>query len=181
MEIFFVRHGLTQSNIDKRLMGSRIDEPLIPTGYEQILQLIPTLPKDFSLIFASPLRRAVQSAQLIADALGIEVQIRNELIERDSGMCSGKTWPEVEALTQGQLSYQKLLANEELDYVPWGGEAVTQVWDRLEKFLNDVRTSYTNKKILVVAHGGIIRLMYRKYAQAVMPDLSNASLHSFSI
>ena len=158
MEIFFILFFLTQSKVDKPLMGGLVDEPLIPMGREQIQQLIPTLPKDLMLIFTSPLQRAMQSAQLIGDALGLEVKIRAELIERDSGICSGKTWPEVENLTQGKLSYAKLLANEELDYVPWGGEPIAAVWERLDRFLDDIRTNYIEKKIIVEAHGGIKRL-----------------------
>lgn len=182
MEIFFVRHGLTQSNIEKRLMGARINDPLSPQGHEQAQNVAQQINRDFNILFSSPLLRAYQTAEYFAQVLKLPIHVREELKERDCGILSGCSWDEVAIKTNGELTYEKLKAHEELNYSKYGGETTAIVLARLEKFLAEIIKLYADKKVLIVSHGGIIRLMYRHFKKGEMPpELGNLSLHKFII
>lgn len=182
MKIYFARHCSTSSNIAHRVMGARVDEPLSNVGEEQARQFADQLDLDFTVLFASPMRRAVQTAEYIRDKLKLVINVDSRLIERDMGTLSGHTWPEIEAMTSGALSYARLKEEKELDYSAYGGENIALVRSRIAGFLNHVKAQYGDQKVLVVTHGGIIRCMYNHFSQASYPpDLHNASLHEFII
>jgi broad specificity phosphatase PhoE len=63
MELIFVRHGETEFNKHKQVMGQRIDAPLDEAGLEQAHQVLAKLPNDFVMIYSSPLKRAAQTAR----------------------------------------------------------------------------------------------------------------------
>ena len=66
MLIYFVRHGETAANREGRIEGQSLDESLTEAGSRQIESVLPLLPGDFDLLFSSPLKRATQSAEIIA-------------------------------------------------------------------------------------------------------------------
>jgi len=66
MKIFFVRHGETDANAKKIMMGQRIDEPLNEFGRRQAEELASLLPNSFDIIFSSPLKRTAQTAEIIS-------------------------------------------------------------------------------------------------------------------
>lgn len=91
MKIYFARHCSTSSNIAHRVMGARVDEPLSNVGEEQARQFADQLDLDFTVLFASPMRRAVQTAEYIRDKLKLVINVDSRLIERDMGTLSGHT------------------------------------------------------------------------------------------
>ncbi|MBX4188401.1 MAG: histidine phosphatase family protein, partial [Candidatus Doudnabacteria bacterium] len=125
MELIFVRHGETEFNKHKQVMGQRIDALLDEKGLEQAHEVLPKLPKEFVLIYSSPLKRAAQTAQVIADYFDKNIEIRKELMERDFGSLSGKTWKEMEDET-GKPMFE-LDSKQEYDYSEFGGESASQV------------------------------------------------------
>ena len=100
MMIYLIRHGETDWNHQRRRQGRR-DIPLNDEGREQMHhcgEMLAGLPAD--LIVTSPLSRAVESAEIIAEHLGIghDRMIREEgLIERDFGDVDGMTRAELKA------------------------------------------------------------------------------------
>jgi probable phosphoglycerate mutase len=179
MQLYFVRHGETAYNRKHKKMGQRIDIGLDQKGFEQAHEVIPKLPKDFVLIYSSPLKRAAETAKIIADYFDKDIQIRRELLERDFGSLSGKTWEEMEAETGRDL--QKLDGALEYDYRPYGGESAEQVRERLKNFLEDLRSRHRDDKLVVVTHYGIIDLMNELYPSRENHRLINASVHRFDI
>ncbi len=179
MELIFVRHGETEYNHKSQVMGKRIDAPLDESGLKQAHEVIGKLPSDFELIYSSPLHRAAQTAKIIADYFKKNIEIRNELVERDFGSLSGKTWAEIDKETGKPM--KQLDDNLMYDYTPYGGETVAQVKDRLETFLEDVKAKHGNGKVVVVAHYGIISLMNSLYPPIEHHKLSNISIHTFQI
>jgi broad specificity phosphatase PhoE len=179
MEIIFVRHGETQHNKDHRIMGQRIDDVLDHSGIRQAGEILAKLPKDRTMIFSSPLKRALQTADIISHHLNIPVKITDLLKERDFGALSGKTWEQINA--QENEDMQQRDENLEYDYKRFGGESVAQVKLRLNRFLDEVKARYHNEKPIVVTHYGMLMLMDALYPQKVHESLGNVSMHKYNI
>ena len=92
MKILFVRHGESVDDIENRYGGSA-DFDLTEKGKKQVLESakkIFSLDEKFEIILSSPLKRALQSAEIIANQLHIEVEIFEYLKERNlNGVLNG--------------------------------------------------------------------------------------------
>jgi broad specificity phosphatase PhoE len=87
--VYLARHGQTPLNESGVLRG-RADPPLDEAGREQASRLGAVLaPRNPSLVVASPLRRAVQTAQPVADQAGLTVTTDQSLTDRDYGPWTG--------------------------------------------------------------------------------------------
>jgi len=67
------------------------------------------------------------------------------------------------------------------DYQPFGGESSSDVKTRLVNFIKELKEQYPEKNILVVTHGGIIRMMHGIYSNKEIDEIANASIHEFEI
>ena len=179
MELYFVRHGETEFNKHHQLMGQRIDAPLDEDGLKQAHEVIGKLPKDFMMIYSSPLKRAAQTAKIIADFSNKHLVVSQDLRERDFGSLSGKTWQEIDQEAGESLSEKD--KNLEYDYTRFGGESAAQVKARLANFLNDIKGKHANHSIVVVTHFGIISIMEALYPKHEHHRLTNSSVHKFVI
>ena len=105
MKILFVRHGESVDDIQDRYGGSA-DFDLTEKGKEQVSQCakkISFLDEKFEIVLSSPLKRALQSAEIISSELGVEMDIFEYLKERNlNGVLTGlvtseamKKYPEV--------------------------------------------------------------------------------------
>ena len=93
MRVYMVRHGETDWNLDGRVQG-REDIPINNNGIKQAIDTAGAFhDKNIELIITSPLIRARKTAEIIADKLGgqVEVKVDDGLIERDFGIRSGMT------------------------------------------------------------------------------------------
>lgn len=181
MKIYIVRHGETDLNSEKRCMGQRIDQELNSTGIKQAEELASKL-DTFDLIFTSPLKRAVQTAEIISKKIGdVEILKRSELLERDFGSLSGKTWEERSA-EAGKTNLKELDLGQEYDYREFEGECVEDVKKRFLKLIEELKSKHSDKKILIVAHGGILKLAHLLFLEE-KPNHTpeNASIHEFDI
>jgi alpha-ribazole phosphatase len=96
--LYVVRHG---EPVLRGVILGRIDPPLSEAGREQMRQV--SLPVQ--TVFSSPLRRALESAELLAQ--GAEIVVLDNLSEIALGAWDGKTWDEIEAMDP-ELSRKKL-------------------------------------------------------------------------
>lgn len=107
MKILFVRHGESVDDIENRYGGSA-DFDLTEKGRKQISESakkISSLDEKFEIVLSSPLKRALQSAEIISNELGIEMDVFEYLKERNlNGVLTGlvrseakKKYPEVVA------------------------------------------------------------------------------------
>lgn len=93
-EIIFIRHGLTDWNIERRAQGQS-DIPLNNKGRKQARQLATRLKNSkWHLIFSSDLLRASETASIVADSLGLVVQTDQRLREIHKGETEGTTLEE---------------------------------------------------------------------------------------
>lgn len=168
MFIYLVRHGETDWNLQRRIQGSS-DIPLNSTGRAQAKATGELLSRRrWDGIFASPLSRAMETAQIIADENGLAApRALPAVVERRYGDAEGRTDTEVDALYPGDSD------------VP-GRESRQAVIDRALPALVELAEENHGKSILVVAHGGVIAAILAAVApERPRTPIVNGSVHSF--
>ena len=144
-----MRHGQAEHNV-KNIISSKIDNPhhVTEKGIEEAKKATKELKsKKIDFIFASPLVRTKETADIVADELNIEKEniIYDERIrEQDFGDLDGKD----------HTSYSKMVSSlkEEFTTAAPNGENILQVKNRMMDFLSEVDKKYENKNILIVTH-----------------------------
>lgn len=150
--LFLVRHAESEWNAQSRWQG-RGDPPLSDHGREQCELAAQRLDGQVEVVVASPQRRALETAKIIAGALGIDgVQTDDGLMEIDVGEWTGRTIEEVESGYGPQLAAWRA---GELDAPP-GGEDKTAFLRRILGALELLRDTFGDRRVLVVTHGGVI-------------------------
>jgi 2,3-bisphosphoglycerate-dependent phosphoglycerate mutase len=173
VEIFIFRHGETDWNREERFQG-HLDIPLNETGKIQAKQLIPILKKNaIEVILSSDLMRALQTAQIVADELGISVHSHAGLREAHLGKAQGLTRREIESLFGEELVTRwksSKLTDADISYPDGetGKQIMERVFSTLEKFLQDYPTY---QRIGVASHGGVIRRIMQKLLPPHSPPI----------
>lgn len=137
--VALVRHGQTDANRDQRLQG-REDREMNEKGKEQVrLSAEHLAAYSWDLLVSSPTRRALQSAELIAQRLGItQIEIIPEFMAREPGEAYNLTPREIDArFPDGQVP---------------GSESREHVRERAMRGLNHLAQTHEGKRILIVAH-----------------------------
>ena len=163
------RHGQTDWNINFLLQGVT-DVPMNETGIEQIKLAAKAIKaEDWDVILTSPLTRAKQTAEIIANENGFSEIIEQELlIERSFGEAEG-------------LSHEQWRAKySNLDEIP-GGESRTQLAERSKRLLETISRELAGKRVLAISHGALIRALLSIASNNELPRdgerLGNASLN----
>jgi broad specificity phosphatase PhoE len=178
MKILVIRHETTVLN-EKGLINGQLDDELSDTGKKDLLILVKKLNNEkIDVIYSSPLKRALQTAQPIAkDHENLEIITDKRLMEVDFGEFTGKSWESVnEIFHQGKSS--DMLNTYKYDVSEYGGESYDQVKNRVYSFIEDlIKTD--NKDVLIVTHGGVIRLFYLYFKNQKVQTFPNGSIHTF--
>lgn len=153
---FLMRHGESELNTRWILNGEQgVQNGLTEKGKEQVNASIEELKKkQIDLIVHSPLERTTETAQRVADALGLSggALIADERIrEMRFGVFEGKEVNDYDAFFG--TGYNRLVMS------PEGGESWTDVKKRVGDFLYDIDTKYAGKKILIVSHNGTMQML----------------------
>ncbi|WP_329003513.1 histidine phosphatase family protein [Kribbella sp. NBC_00709] len=97
LTVYLARHGQTEWNVAGRRQG-RLDSPLTDLGLRQAARNADLLSTEsIDAVFASPLGRAHRTASIIGSALGLTVEVLDDLAEIDHGSWSGLTSAEIDA------------------------------------------------------------------------------------
>ena len=180
MKLIIIRHGQTNANVEGRLQGQRINEPLNAEGLRESYNALPDLSQhNITALYTSPILRVYQTAELISKKLRLPLNVRDELAERDFGSLSGHTWEEI-----GRLGHPGFRAADKAlvyDYRPFGGESNHQVRLRIRKLLRDLFALHPNNIILCATHGGIIRILYDELKVKQPEHTPTASLYIFEL
>jgi broad specificity phosphatase PhoE len=157
--VFLVRHGITAWHEENRVLGQR-DIPLSPAGVAQSEQVGATLGGvKLWEVLSSPLQRAIQTAEIIGRAAGIEVARDPRLIDMQAGKWTGMTYDEVAASEE----YQKFIRQPESERIP-GGESLDEVRRRAVSAVDQaLRDSPSGDALAIVTHAGIIRVLLTHY------------------
>ena len=152
--LLLVRHGETDWNRDGRWQGHS-DTHLNAVGREQAARLADEL-DGVDVVYASDLARARETAETLAEPLGLDVQLDGRLRERSFGAWEGKTGPEIEA--EFPDAHARWLAG----HGPGADDAepFADFGARVGSFLEEVLARHPDETVLVVAHGGSIRVIH---------------------
>ncbi|HBX25480.1 MAG TPA: histidine phosphatase family protein [Firmicutes bacterium] len=166
MSLYFTRHGETDYNKEYVIQGS-IDASLNEKGFNQAKELAKKI-KDLNIstIYCSPLLRAKQTAHEIEKVLNIKSIIDTRLREENYG--------DLEGVSRLDESYLK--QRERFAYSYPNGESYLKVAARVYSFLDSIKEEAKNKNILVVAHGGMSRVV-----NSYFHDMENDEFIKFSI
>lgn len=154
-KILLVRHGTTRLHTGNRFWG-RTDIPLSNIGIKQAGQLRNRLSKEkIDAIYSSTLSRARSTAEIIASGHKPEVNACEELCECNFGYIEGLNFDEIKRL---HPALAEELNNRKTVAFP-GGESLEQLNARVQSFLQRLEDHKPEETILIVAHGGPLRLI----------------------
>lgn len=155
MRMILCRHGQTEDNIQGRIQGQK-DVALNERGRVQAGLLSRRLAGErFDAIYASPLRRAWETAQMVAEPHGMEILPHDCLKEAAYGVWEGMTWDQVRR--KYPLAFAEWAVDR--DRVPDGAETPHQLSNRAHQFLGEVRRKHRDHRVLVMTHGGPLRML----------------------
>jgi len=153
-----VRHGETAWNVDTRIQG-HIDIGLNATGLWQAQRAGAALADEpISVVYASDLSRAWQTAQAIAEPHGLAVQPEPRLRERAFGNMEGLSFAEIEATLPAQA---KRWRERDPEFEPEGGESLLTFRDRVTGVAAELAARHPGELVVLVAHGGVMDVLYR--------------------
>lgn len=151
-----VRHGDTEFNSAQRFQGHSHIE-LSPAGYRQAERLRDRLAAEkIDIIYSSDLKRALATAEVISSRHKAGIITCPELREINCGKLEGLTFDEVSRF------YPEVVAwcvnwSPQLRFP--GGESFDELKERVTSFLNRLKEHTLEQTILIVAHGGPLRLL----------------------
>ncbi len=158
-ELVVVRHGQTKANISGILQG-QLNTDLDELGNAQAEALAQRLKTEsFDRIISSDLGRAVETAEKIRRFFaGIPFEPTSQLREWDLGELEGKRIPELNRDYAGIMKAFRVETGEIL--VP-GGESKSEFGKRIGSYLDSLAAQYHGKRLLLVAHGGVLQAVFR--------------------
>lgn len=155
--VFLIRHGATDNNRANppRLQGRGVDLSLSPAGEWQAAQVADVLAAcPLAAVYASPLKRATETAQRIAARHRLTVGAVPDLMEVDVGEWEGRSWVDIER-TEPEAYLRFMTEPDRHGYV--GGENLTQVRDRVAPALTELARKHLGEAIAVVGHNVVNR------------------------
>jgi len=161
MKFILIRHGKTQGNLERRYIGCRTDEDLCVEGIAQMqAQHYP----DADMVFASPMKRCIQTAGIIYS--GKPIRIVDNFRECDFGEFEGRNYDEL----KDNPAYQAWLASGgELSFP--GGESRKGFSERCVKAFQSTAAALSAGNYAFIIHGGTI--------MAIMEHFTNGQYYDF--
>lgn len=154
--IWLIRHGDPESSVRGRCYGA-LDIGLSAEGRNQIKAVASQFDGEaLAAIYTSPRLRCKQSAEILADILGLRFGIVDALSEIDFGEFEGCTYDEIEARYPDL--YRQWMEHPTETQFP-GGESLKVMWTRVTEAASVLRARHSGQNIAVVTHGGVTRIL----------------------
>jgi probable phosphoglycerate mutase len=176
--LLLLRHGATEHSPQHRFSG-RNDLPLSARGEAESAAAAKRLAQisDVAAVVTSPLRRARQTAQAVAGALGAEIEVEDGWTETDFGAFEGLT--AAEAQQRHPAEYALWETNPDLP--PPDGEALTAVARRVRRARDAVIGRHADRTVVVVTHVTPIKTLVRLALDAPASALFRMHLDTASL
>lgn len=148
--IYLLRHGLD----DERYIGGWSDVSLIEEGKKQVIgarDFLETSGIKFDRIISSDIKRAHQTAELIAEKFPLKIEDTPLLRELNKGLLNGVKKDNVPA------EYHEFLGDVSIDTVYPEGESMTQFYERISASVDKILELDSS---LLVTHRGVINMLY---------------------
>lgn len=170
-KIFLVRHGQIDYGSEKRYIGIT-DLPLSDAGIRQVTRL-----KEFfsgieiEKVFTSPLKRCMQTADILLEGSNAEEKILDELKEINMGEWENETINYIKA--NFREMYEKRGSNIDV-FIPPGGESFEQLQKRVIPAFEYIALNTTGNT-LIISHAGVIRVILSKLLNFPLKDIFKIS------
>ena len=153
--LYLVRHGETSYNAARRIQGS-VDIPLNERGIQQAEEAAEKLASlGVDAIVSSPMRRARQTAEIIARRLALDVLFMPVFVERRMGFFEGMPFQEIsEKYAQEWEAW-----THQFFASPPDAESIFDVSVRVKQGLDEIRVRFPDDTVLLVAHGFVGRVI----------------------
>src|SRR5579875_1507934 len=149
-----VRHGESVGNRDRRFTTSHLS-PLTQLGREQALNAARWIAQRFKpdLVIASPYLRTRQTGAIIAEYLGLAIEIEEDLRERHMGLLAGQPYPNI--TNDSTFDRERFWL-----WRPAGGENFEEVRARAGRVLDRLAQTHRGRELVVVSHGGVMAALW---------------------
>ena len=180
--LVLVRHGVTPHTAAKKFSGGlKSSNPgLSDEGRAQIratAEWLSPIAEGIAAVVASPVRRTMESAEIIAEMLGRTVDVEPGFAEMEFGSWDGLTFAEV--AERDQASLDAWLGS--LEIPPPGGESFRQVEERVLAGLERIREAHPGKTVVVVSHVTPIKTLVATALQAPLESVFRMELSPASV
>jgi probable phosphoglycerate mutase len=180
--VVLVRHGVTPHTLEKRFSGglASANPGLSDEGRAQIRAVadwLAPLADRVDAVVASPVRRTLESADIIAAALGQPIEVEPGFAEMEFGVWDGMTFGEVGEQYPAEL--KSWLGS--VDNAPEGGESFTTVQERVLAGLGRLLEGHAGKTVVVVSHVTPIKTLVANAVDAPLEAVFRMELTPASV
>ena len=175
--LLLIRHGDNEYLKKNRLPGHQPGIHLNEHGRQQAAELARTLgPLPIKAIYSSPLERAVETAEPLAKALGLEIQLRPLLTDVDPGKWTGRSWKVLRRTKEWKV----------IQYAPSlfrfpGGETFLEAQQRVVATLEELSAAHKKEMIAVFFHADSIRLAVSYYLGLPVDNFQRLTIFAGSV
>lgn len=175
MHLYFVRHGKTKWNLEGKYQGGSGNSPLLPESYADVKKLSIFLDgTKFRMFYVSPLQRAMTTAVVLRNDMGIVVPITVDprLKEFDLGKLEGMKFVEAESKYASQIKAFRF-APDKYDPSAFNGENFDHMLARGKDLVNDIVKRFPNDddNVLLVSHGAALSALTMSLLGYKLADL----------
>jgi probable phosphoglycerate mutase len=170
-----MRHGQAENNVSRTLVGRHIESHLTPQGRQQVADVsrqLKSIPID--KVYVSPVIRAMETAQIVCETLGMSYEIDERLYEIELGKLVGMNYEEI-TTKYGDL-FLRFYAEHDPVLDSFGVEPFASVKQRVKSLLDDALKKHEDSNVLMVTHLDPI-----KAALATLLDLKPEALYRWHI
>ena len=180
--LVLVRHGVTAHTVEKRFSGglASANPGLSDEGRDQVratAEWLAPLAPTVDAVVSSPVRRTLESAEIVAEVLGHEVAVEPGFAEMEFGRWDGLTFTEVAEKHKDELD--AWLGS--MDVAPGGGESFRQVEERVLAALDRVLREHPGQTVVVVSHVTPIKTLVAHVLDAPLTSVYRMELTPASV
>lgn len=180
--LIFLRHGQAQNNVERRLVGRLPNIPLTDEGRSQVTYAARCVADmKVSRIYSSPIKRAMDTAQIVAEYNSLEIVPDDRLTEIDMGGLTGMTY---DALIQKYGNIFLRFYQGSADFTNMGVETFASVRKRVLNMVSFMQQEHADENVVLVTHMDPIKAMLSTTLNMTSENLyrliiANASLNVF--
>lgn len=170
--LIIVRHGQSVANLEGKFAGQRYDAPLSPLGHEQAERTAEYIVSKYKVdkVYASDLKRAFQTAEHIADKLGMEVIPNSGMREVYAGSWEGMKFDDLDVAYEKEYKVWKTDIGEA---VCVGGEKVSELADRVLDAITKIAEENDGKTVVVATHATPVRALETLWRGKTIPEMKD--------
>ncbi len=176
IRFYIVRHGETDWNRQRRAMGRRAI-PLNAKGFKDVELMAEALSdKGIEAIYTSPLRRTMETAEIIARKTGARIVEEERLIEIGMGPWEGRAFDDL----LKEEGYRNFLHNPDGPH-PAGVERMSDVQKRGVEVIREIVEGYSSGSFVLVSHADVIRPILCHYLHIPIQYVRSFNIDTASI